>query len=129
MTNKTQKRMIYFLAFIALLVVEVLIALYIHDTIIRPYLGDVIVVAVIYCFARIFISDNVPWMPVYIFLFAAFVEFTQSIQIVKLLGLENNRLARIILGSIFDWSDILSYGVGCLILLGIEWIKNNKRTH
>lgn len=126
MTNKTKKRIIYCITFIALLIVEVLIALYVHDPFIRPYLGDAIVVAVIYCFARIFVPDKVPWMPVFIFLFAVFVEFTQYIQLVELFGLENNQLARVILGTTFDWSDVLSYGIGCLILLGVEWIKNKK---
>ena len=45
------KRILYGIATIILLVVEVLIALFVHDSIIRPYLGDVLVVVVIYTFA------------------------------------------------------------------------------
>ena len=42
-------RPIYFYWTIVLFFVEVLIALFVHDGIIRPFLGDVLVVILIYC--------------------------------------------------------------------------------
>ena len=51
-----KKRLVYLSATIILLITEVLIALYVHDDFIRPYVGDAIVVIVIYTFVRI-------WMP------------------------------------------------------------------
>ncbi len=37
-----QKRLAYLLAFVLLLVVEVCIALFVHDAFVRPYVGDVL---------------------------------------------------------------------------------------
>ena len=52
------KRVFYLLATIVLIAVEVLIALFVHDNFVRPYIGDVIVVVVIYCFVRIFVPEK-----------------------------------------------------------------------
>ena len=43
-----KKRAFYAAAFLILLAIEVLIALFVHDRFVRPYLGDVIVVIVVY---------------------------------------------------------------------------------
>ena len=42
-----------------LMAVETLIALYVHDKVIRPYVGDLLVVLVVYCFVRIFVPVKV----------------------------------------------------------------------
>ena len=60
------KRILYTIATIILLVIEVLIALFVHDSIIRPYVGDVLVVVVIYTFVRIFVPERVVILPLYI---------------------------------------------------------------
>lgn len=102
------------------LIIEVIIALYIHDNFIRPYVGDMLVVIVVYCFIRIFIPEKCSLMPLYVFLFAAFVEGLQYFELVKRLGLENCTFLRIVIGSVFDWKDIICYGVGCVILWAYE---------
>lgn len=112
-----KKRIQYFIAFVCLLVIEVLIALYIHDSIIRPFIGDVLVVIVIYTFVRIWIPEGVKLLPLYVFIFAAAVEGLQYLNIVKLLGLENNTFMRILIGSTFDWKDIICYMVGCILIM------------
>lgn len=117
-----KKRIIYTTITVLLLLIEVLIALYIHDSIIRPYIGDVLVVIVIYTFIRVFIPDKYPWLPAYIFLFAAGVEVLQLFSIVDLLGLGENRFFRILIGSVFDFKDVICYAVGCL-LLGIYEVR------
>ncbi len=114
------KRWIYVLLTILFVIVEVLIALYVHDEFIRPYIGDVLVVVVLYTFVRIFIPENIKWLPLYIFIFASFVECMQLIGLVNLLGFENNAFMRVLMGSVFDIKDILCYGVGCLLLDCVE---------
>ena len=42
----------YFLAFVALLVIEVLIAKFVTDSFIRPFVGDYLVMILIYLFFR-----------------------------------------------------------------------------
>lgn len=121
--NKKDKRIYYGISFSILLIIEVVIAVYIHDNFIRPYIGDVLVVAVVYCFVRIFVPDTVKFMALYVFLFAAFVEVLQYLQLVKLLQLEENALARIIIGSTFDIKDIICYGVGSIAIFAFEIFK------
>lgn len=127
MSDKTSKRIMYIIAFVLTVVTEVCIALWIHDGFIRPYLGDVFVVFGVYFFVRIFIPEKVMLMPLYVFLFAVFVECMQYINIVSLLGLENNFFFKILIGSTFDWSDILCYFVGCTFLMIYELANKYKR--
>lgn len=114
--EKNKLRFLYGGAFLVLLIVEVLIALFVHDSIVRPYVGDVLVVIVVYCFVRIFIPEKWRLMPFYVFLFAACVEVLQYFDLVTLLGLSGSRLARVVLGSVFDWKDLACYAAGCLLL-------------
>lgn len=114
-----KKRIVYIISFIVIFCIEVLIALYVRDSFVRPYLGDVLVVVLVYCFVRIFLPTGISKMPFYVFLFACFVEVMQYFQLVEMLGI-TNRAARIILGSTFDWKDIASYAVGCVLIILFE---------
>lgn len=120
------KRTAYAIATLILLVIEVLIALYVHDTFIRPYIGDVLVVIVIYTFIRIFIPEGYRLLPLYVFIFAAGVEVLQLFHIVDILGLGDNRFFKILIGSVFDIKDVLCYAVGCLLLGGYEIYRKKK---
>ena len=84
--------------------IEALIALYVRDNFIRPYVGDMLVVVLVYSFVRIFLPTGMPRMPFYVFLFAA----------------------RIILGSTFDWADIACYAVGCVFIALFERFFQHK---
>nr|WP_314462454.1 DUF2809 domain-containing protein [uncultured Clostridium sp.] len=126
MSKRNQLRIKYAIAFVLLLFVEVMIALYVHDTFIRPYVGDMLVVILVYSFTRIFIPERCSLLPLYVFIFAAGVEVLQYFKLVQVLGLENNRFLRIVLGSVFDIKDIACYGVGCIMLEALERIKSRK---
>ena len=119
----------YFLLATGLLITEVLIALYVKDAIIRPYVGDFLVVMLVYCFLRAFL--NLPMWPVALFtlLFAYAVEFAQYLNLLKWIGLENNRFARIVLGSSFEWIDMLAYtlGVVCIVIVEKFLVKRKTR--
>ena len=78
------KRIGYAIATVILLLTEVLIALYVHDAFVRPYIGDVVVI-VIYTFIRIFVPERCKLLPLYVFIFAALVEFSQMFHIVEVL--------------------------------------------
>lgn len=56
--KKTRRRIHYAIAFLILLTIEVLIALFVHDVFIRPYFGDVLVVIVLYMAVRIVIPEG-----------------------------------------------------------------------
>ena len=126
-----KKRAFYLTATIILLVIEVLIALYIHDDFIRPFVGDAIVVIVIYTFVRIFMPEKCRLLPLYIFLFAVAVELLQGIHIVNILGVADNKFLRVLIGDSFDIMDILCYGAGCILLGLYEYCitKSTQTSH
>ena len=119
-TKRNQLRIKYGIAFALLLLIEVIIALYVNDSFIRPYVGDMLVVILVYSFTRIFIPEKCRLLPLYVFIFAAGVEVLQYFKLVHVLGLEDNRFLRIVLGSVFDIKDIACYGVGCILLEAFE---------
>ena len=116
-----KKRFFYIISFLLIFCIEVLIALYVRDNFIRPYVGDMLVVVLVYSFVRIFLPTGIPRMPFYVFLFACFVEVLQYFHLVETLGV-TNRVARIVLGSTFDWGDIACYVVGCVFIVLFERI-------
>ena len=120
-----RKRIINFAVFSALLLTEVLIALFIHDSFIRPYAGDMLVVAVVYFFLRILIPEKYAWLPAAVFAFAVLVEVSQYFRLAELLGITNPVL-KVVLGAVYDTKDIVCYGIGCIFLAGYEWIQRKK---
>ena len=100
----------------ATLVIEVLIALFVRDSFIRPYVGDVLVIFLLYFSVRILIPQKCRLLPLWIFLFAFGVEWLQSINIVALLGLDNIPFFNILVGTVFDWWDVLCYAIGAGLL-------------
>src|SRR4051812_43745911 len=95
----------YLLLTVILFAIEVCIALYITDRFIRPFVGDVLVVVLIYCFVSIFLNVSY-WKAAFgVFLFASLIETLQYFDYVKLLGLENNRVLSVMMGRTFEWSD------------------------
>lgn len=121
MNTKTQKRLIYLVITVILFGVEVYIAKYVNDDLIRPYGGDTIVVVLLYTFVRIFIPEKYPLLSLYIFVFAVFVECMQYIHIVDILNMQNYAL-RIAIGNGFSLWDIVAYAIGCMITGIYEYI-------
>ena len=115
----TRKRLLNLAVFLALLLIEVLIALFVHDSFIRPYVGDVLVVAVVCFFLRIFIPEKYPWLPAAVFAFAVLVEGLQYVRLAERLGITHPVL-RTVLGAVYDTRDIVCYGVGCIVLAAYE---------
>lgn len=117
----------YFGLTLLIFCVEVLIALYIHDSFVRPYLGDVLVVILIYCFVKSFVKLPVLTAATSVLLFAFIVEFLQYLDIVNKLHLEKSKLARIVIGTSSSWIDLLTYVVGIAIVIGVEkyWFKKD----
>ena len=122
-----KKRLSYFLIFCSLMTVEVCIALFVHDSFIRPYVGDILVTLLLCCMARVVIPDQVRLLPLYVFLFAACVEIGQYFDVVALLGLEDNRLISIALGRTFSWLDLVCYAVGGVAASGLDAILIRSR--
>lgn len=118
---------IYFGLTVLLFAIEVLIALYVHDAIIRPYIGDLLVVILIYTFIRSILNTPVLPTVIGVLLFAYLVEFLQYCQLINILGLQDSKIASIIIGVSFEWIDMLAYTAGAaLILVGESLIARKK---
>ena len=115
----------YFGLALLIFIVEVLIALYVHDTIVRPYIGDVLVVILIYCFLKSFLKLPVVTAGMMVLLFAFVIEFLQFFTIVEKLHLEKSKIAKTVIGTSFSWIDILTCIVGIAIVIVVEkyWLK------
>jgi len=113
----------YIISFFVLFIIEALIALFVHDNFIRPYIGDILVIILMYTFIRGVIDKKIKILPIYLFLFALFVEVMQYFKVIELLNLENNKVASIIMGTSFDIKDILCYFIGSMILIIYENIS------
>ena len=117
----------YLLIAIIIFILELLIALFMHDGIIRPYVGDFLVVILIYCFIKAFLNLLVSTTAVAVLLFSYSVETLQYFKIVNKLGLQDSNLAKIVIGTSFAWTDILAYTLGIIFVLFIEKIIANKK--
>ena len=103
-----------FIIFCIIFLIEVLIAKFINDRIIRPYVGDILVVILIYYFTKAFIRTKSIYIVFATVLFAYFVEIGQYFHIADILGVEN-KVLRIMIGSSFSWGDIVCYTIGGMI--------------
>jgi hypothetical protein len=115
----------YFALSIILFIVEILIAKYVHDQIIRPYGGDLLVVILIYCFVKSFFDFPVVPTSIFVLIFSFVVETLQYFNFIEFVGLEKSNIARIVMGTSFEWIDIVAYIVGVVIIITIEKLITN----
>jgi hypothetical protein len=115
----------YFGSAVLIFTIETLIAIYVHDNFVRPYLGDVLVVILIYCFLKSFFKLPVLITALVVLAFSFVIEFLQFLNIVEKLGLEKSTIARTVIGTSFTWIDLLTYIAGIAIVLIAEkyWLK------
>ena len=111
----------YLIAAAFLLLVEICIALYVRDSLVRPYGGDFLVVILIYCVGRAFLNWSVTAVAVATLLFSFAVEIGQYYSLVDRLGLRGNRLAEIVIGVGFSWGDLLAYTLGIAAVIVVEY--------
>jgi len=116
----------FFLFALVLFIVEVLIALFVRDSIIRPYGGDYLVVILIYCAVKTFIKIDPLKLAIGVLLFSYCIEVLQYFHIVDRLGLANNQLARTVIGSGFAWLDLLAYTLGIATILILEGLRQKS---
>ncbi|NEZ55812.1 DUF2809 domain-containing protein [Leptolyngbyaceae cyanobacterium CCMR0082] len=110
----------YFYWFALLLITEIYIGIFIKDDFIRPYMGDFLVVILIYAFVRAFFKYSINLTAIGVLLFSFLVEILQHFNIVDVLGLGSSRLARTVIGTSFSWEDFIAYSLGIIIVLVSE---------
>jgi hypothetical protein len=96
--------------------IELVIAISVHDNFIRPFIGDVLVVILLFFTCKSFIKTNNEKLILAVLVFSFAIEIGQYFNLVKAIGLSGNKVARIIIGSTFDFKDLAAYATGAAIL-------------
>ncbi|MCF7560439.1 DUF2809 domain-containing protein [Sabulilitoribacter multivorans] len=114
--NKT-----YLIIAIILLTTEVLIAIYLKTGFIRHTFGDYLAVILLYSIIKSFIPENHFKIAISVLVIAFIIEFLQLTNYLEMLNLQDNYLAKLILGSTFHISDLIAYTLGIITVLIIEY--------
>lgn len=122
------RRLIFGILSVILLGIEVLIGLFAHGWV-RSYLGDVLVVILLYTIVRTIVLRKGKWfvIPTIILVFSFIVEFLQLWGFCDRFGITNEFL-RIIIGTGFSWVDIACYCIGIIPCYVSEYLLN-RRNH
>ena len=112
----------YFAVTVLLFLTEITIALYVHDNFIRPYFGDFLVVILLYCFLMSFLKISIWVAAALVLVFSFAIETAQYFNIVEKLGLQSNKIVKVVLGNSFAWVDLLAYTLGILAVISMEKI-------
>jgi ABC-type enterochelin transport system permease subunit len=111
---------------VCLLAVEIAIARYIHTGLIRSFVGDVLVVVLVYVTLRTFLAWPAKHLALGAFIFACCIEIAQAFNLVDQLGLYAqtpfHAVLRVALGATFDGWDIVAYTVG----YALSMLENNR---
>ena len=121
-----RSRLLYAASALALFVIEVLIALYVRDAFIRPFGGDILVTVLLCCLLRALFVRRIPFLPLWVLLFAFAVEFAQALGIASLIP-EGWTVLRIAVGSSFSVWDLVCYAVGCAAFAAAEWLLTGRK--
>lgn len=114
----------YLFLTIILFLIEVLIATKGRSFFfLRAYLGDVLVVILMYLFIMSFVEvKNKAGLLIGIFIFSVLVEISQYFKFAEILGFEEGSLGNIVMGNYFSWGDIICYAAGCLLVFILDKI-------
>lgn len=111
-----------------LFVIEVCIAIFVpSDSFVRHSVGDFLVVILLYCLVKSFITIDAKTLAIGVLAFAFAVEFAQYFHLVDRLGIEN-KIMRIIIGTSFSVADLVMYSLGCLTayVLDVIWVNKQR---
>ncbi|MDR7306368.1 DUF2809 domain-containing protein [Rhodoferax saidenbachensis] len=117
----------WLLAALALLAVEVAIARYAPQGVLRGFGGDVLVVVLVYALLRTCVAQPAARLALWALLFACAIEGLQGLGMVDVLGLHDqtalHRILRIALGTTFDVWDLVAYGCGWLVCRALDLLR------
>jgi Protein of unknown function (DUF2809) len=105
---------------------EVAIAIFVHDDVVRPYIGDSLAVILLYLFLRSFTRLQLISALSLALLLAYAIEIGQYFRLIEILRLDGVPLLGTIAGSHFDWIDFISYTGGALFVLVVEMWHASK---
>jgi hypothetical protein len=118
---------VYFLLTVALCGAEIFIGTRMHDPLIRPYGGDVLIVILLYCLIRSFCDFGVVPLALGVLAFAYLEEMGQFFHIADRLGFTRPSLLRTLIGTWFSWVDMACYTIGIGMVLATELLMQQRR--
>lgn len=110
----------YLIIALILLITEIAIALFVDDSFVRPIGGDFLVVILLYATIRGVSDFRFLTVLIGVLLFSYLIEFLQYLNFVTRLGLEDVKIARVVLGTYFSWIDVIAYTAGALFVWIVE---------
>jgi hypothetical protein len=103
-------------------IIEVLIAtVWSHHPWLRGFVGDVLAVVWVYFLFKAVIKANTAGLALAAFAVGCGVELAQYVAAANGWHVEN-RVLRIVLGSVADWMDVLAYACGFVLVLALEFL-------
>ena len=116
----------YIAIFSILLAAEIAIAVFHFHDFVRGFIGDVLVIPLLYCFFRIVTNAAAKTVLLSVLGLAVGIELLQLFSIAEVLKIENT-IIKTMLGSTFDWMDLVAYLFGILPVICIEkWHKDGE---
>lgn len=116
MGPKGRRRLIYLVASLLIFAVEVFIAVFVRDRWIRPFVGDVLVVVLLYTALQSLLLGPPHKVALAVLALACGVEVLQYFDYAAVLGLQDHRWLSVILGRTFSWLDFLAYFLGYCVI-------------
>ena len=111
----------YAILFVAIFMVEILIAKFLIQGFIRSTFGDFLVVILMYCFVKSFANIKPKYAAIGVLICSYAIEFLQLFNLLGYLNLQDNKTANVVLGSTFQISDLISYTLGIITVLIVEY--------
>ena len=118
-----KRRLLYYGAWSAVLLLTEIIIFFSHWHFIRAYIGDVLVIPLMYCMIRMSTKKLPRLMPFLMCCIGFVAEGLQYIRFYELLGFDRNSLVAILIGTSFSWWDVLCYIVGMVLIYLVIWVK------
>ena len=112
---------------ILVFIIEVLIAtVWSHHLWVRGFVGDVLAVVWVYLLLKTVIKANASGLALAALAVGCLVELGQYVASASDWQVQN-RVLKIVLGSVADWMDVLAYAAGFLLVLAFEWFRARLR--
>ncbi|MDX1271545.1 DUF2809 domain-containing protein [Bizionia paragorgiae] len=117
---KLRFHLLFFSVFIALFIIELLIAIFLKSGFIRHTFGDFLVVIMLFYGIKSITTFKTLPIAITVLSIAFTIEILQLFNVLTILGLQDNHLAVLVLGSHFSYQDLLAYTLGIATALLID---------
>lgn len=122
-----KKRSVYLLiCALCLIVGVVIVSEFSSYSFIRGTIGDCLVIVLIYYLLKLFVEIRPLKLVIVVLIFSYAVEISQYFKLIEMVRLEDSFIANVIMGSTFDYRDLLAYTLGACVAYIIDVKFLNK---